>query len=134
MTIKTAALAALLAATAASGAVALEPDAALAKPAQSHRDCFWSRSVSSFAAPNENVVYLRVGVRDVYEADLFGPCPDVDWNQAIALISRGSSFICSGLDAEIVTHSTIGPQRCPVRNIRKLTPAEVAALPKRAIP
>jgi hypothetical protein len=131
MTIKTA-LAALLAVTAASGVGAL-PDAALAKPAQK-QDCFWSRSVSSFAAPNENVVYLRVGVHDVYEADLFGACPDVDWSQAIALISRGSSFICSGLDAEIVTHSTIGPQRCPVRNIRKLTPAEVAALPKRAIP
>ncbi|RAK59071.1 hypothetical protein DJ021_04260 [Phenylobacterium hankyongense] len=127
------ALAALLAA-AASGALALGPGAAQAKPAQPHRDCFWSRSVNSFAAPNEKVVNLRVGVHDVYQAELFGSCPDIDWNQSIALVSRGSSFICSGLDAEIVTHSTIGPQRCPVRNIRKLSAAEVAALPRNAKP
>jgi hypothetical protein len=58
----------------------------------------------------------------------------VDWAQHIALISRGSDYICSGIDAEIVTPSPIGPQRCAVRNIHKLTPAEIAALPKRARP
>jgi hypothetical protein len=65
---------------------------------------------------------------------MFGPCPDIDWNQRIALISRSGSTICTGMDAEVVTRSPIGPQRCPVRSVRKLTPEEIAALPPRAKP
>jgi hypothetical protein len=34
----------------------------------------------------------------------------------------------------VVTHSPIGPQRCPVRSMHKLTPEEIAALPKNARP
>jgi hypothetical protein len=58
----------------------------------------------------------------------------VDWNQKIALVSRGSDYICTGLDAEILSPTQIGPQHCPVKTIRKLTPAEVKALPKGAKP
>ena len=65
---------------------------------------------------------------------MMGHCPDIDWNQRIALVSRGSDNICTGLDAEIVTHSPIGPMRCPVSHIRKLTPEEIAALPRKARP
>jgi hypothetical protein len=90
--------------------------------------------VTSFAAPDEQTLYVRVGVRDVYRFDMFARCPDIDWNQSLALISRGSSWICSGMDAEVVSHSPIGRQRCPVRDMHKLTPDEVAALPKRARP
>jgi hypothetical protein len=125
------ALAAALAALTASGAMA---PAALAKAPAPHRDCFWTRDVNNFAAADEHTVNVKVGVRDVYQMEMFGSCPDVDWNQRIALVSRGTSMICSGLDAEIITHSPIGPQRCPVRNIHKLTAAEIAALPKRARP
>ena len=98
------------------------------------RQCFWAPSVTSFAAPNDKVVNVRVGVKDVYELEMLGPCQDVDWNNSIALVTRGSNFICSGMDADIVSRSTIGPQRCPVRNIRKLNPEEIAALGKRAKP
>jgi hypothetical protein len=92
--------------------------------------CFYTRNVTSFAAPDEHTLYVRVGVRDVYRFDMFGPCPDIDWNQRLALVSRGSSWICEGMDAEV----GLGPQRCPVSHVRKLTPEEVAALPKRARP
>lgn len=100
------------------------------------KQCFYSRNVESFAAPNENIVNLRVTSRQYYQLEMFAPCHDIDWNQHIALIARGGSWICTGngLDAEIVSHSPIGPQRCAVRSIRRLTPAEVAALPKGAKP
>lgn len=98
------------------------------------RQCFWNHQVNSFAAQSDRAVNLRVGVKDYYQLELFAPCPDVEWTQKIALISRGSSTICSGLDAEVVTPTPIGPQKCLVRNVRKLTPAEVAALPKGARP
>jgi hypothetical protein len=99
-----------------------------------HNDCFWTRNVDGFAAPDEHTLNVRVGVRDVYQFEMLGACPDIDWNQRIALISRSGSNICSGMDAEVVTHSPIGPQRCAVRSVRKLTPEEIAALPRRAKP
>jgi len=104
-----------------------------AKPATG-RQCFWTRQADGFAAQDDHIVNVRVGVRDVYQFEMMGHCPDVDWNQRIALVSRGSDYICAGIDAEIVTHSPIGPMRCPVSHIRKLTPEEIAALPKKARP
>jgi hypothetical protein len=110
---------------------------AFAKPAATYdaQQCFYTRNVTSFAAPDDKTLYVRVGVRDVYRFDMFGHCPDIDWNQRLALVSRGSSWICNGMDAEVITHATgIGHQRCPVSAMHKLTPEEVAALPRRAKP
>ncbi|WP_397417952.1 DUF6491 family protein [Phenylobacterium sp.] len=109
----------------------VEPEAAAAK---APRQCFWTRQITNFASDDPNVVHVRVGVKDVYRLEMFGPCLDVDWNNQIAVVSRGGSNICSGLDAEIISPSQIGPHRCPVREVRKLTAAEIAALPKRARP
>jgi len=120
----------LLALLVAGGAAQAAPD----KAAAPKRQCFYARDVNGFRAPNDKVVYLRVGVRDVYQADLFAPCPDVQWHEGIALVSRGTRWICSGLDVDIISPSVIGPQRCPLRNLHKLSPAEIAALPKKALP
>ncbi|WP_309087352.1 DUF6491 family protein [Phenylobacterium sp.] len=113
------------------GAVAKSP---LEGAEKGKRQCFWTSQVNNFAAENDRVVNVRVGVREVYRLEIFGTCPEIDWTQKIALVSRHGSSICSGLDAEIVTPSAIGPQRCTVRNIRKLTPAEVETLPRKARP
>lgn len=106
------------------------------KPAKApaHNECFWTRNANGFAAPDEHTLNVRVNSRDVFQFEMMGRCPDIDWNQRIALVSRASSNICTGMDAEVVSHSPIGPQRCPVRSVRKLTPEEVAALPPRARP
>jgi hypothetical protein len=122
--------AALLALAATSTGAADNP----AKPV-ANSQCFWTRNVTGFAAPDDHTVYVRVNFRDVYRLDLMVACPDVDWNQRVALVSRGGSNICSALDAEIVSHATgLGRQRCPVKTLTKLTPEEIAALPKRAKP
>ncbi len=104
------AAAALLLAFGAGGASAAD------KPLKD--ECFWARNVTSFAAPDDHTVYVKV-------------------NQRVALqSSRGAGgSICGPLDAEIVSHATgLGPQRCPVKAMHKLTPDEIAALPKRAKP
>ena len=124
-----AALAALIAFGAASTQALAKPPAEPGK-----RQCFFTRNADGFAAPDEKTLYVRVGVRDVYRFEMFGPCQDMDWNQSLALVSRGSSSICTGMDAEVITHSPIGPQRCAVRSVRKLTPEEVKALPPKARP
>lgn len=104
------------------------PASAVAAASGGERSCFWSRNVNGFRALDDDTVNLRVGVKDVYQLELLGRCPDVDWAQGIALESRGGSFICSGLDATIISPSSIGPQRCAVRTLRKLSDQEVAAL------
>jgi hypothetical protein len=105
---------------------------AAAKPTRNQ--CFWTRNVTGFAAADEHTLNVRVNVRDVYQFEMFGRCPDIDWNQRLALVSRSGSSICDGMDAEVITHSPLGPQRCQVRSVKKLTPEEIAALPKRARP
>jgi Family of unknown function (DUF6491) len=126
---------ALAAGAAALVALSAMPAAAKSpQPQPQQNQCFWTRMIDGFAAPDDHTLNVRVGVRDVYQFQMLGPCPDIDWNQRLALVSRGGSNICSGMDAEVITHTPIGPQRCAVRSMRKLTPEEVAALPRRAKP
>ena len=108
---------------------------AAAATAKSPKTCFSARNVSNYAVVNDRTLNIRVGVRDVYQLDLMGICPDIDSRNKIAIASRGSSFICSPLDATILAQGPFGrQQRCEVRGMRKLTPEEVALLPSREKP
>ena len=101
---------------------------------KSPRACFWVRDVNGWSAADDHTVYLRVGVKEVWRLDLLGTCPDIKWDWRIALSSTGSSTVCSPLDATIIAHTPIGPQRCPVKQVTRLTPQEVAALPPKQRP
>jgi len=124
------AVAATLLLSFASAAPAAEPPPSKTPP----RQCFWARDINGFNAVDDRTVNLHVGVKDVYQLDLLSSCPDVDWTEHIAIESRGSSWICSGLDAVLIAPSSIGPHRCMVRSVRKLTPEEVAALRQKKKP
>jgi len=93
------------------------------------RECFFTRNVNGFSAPDDETLYLRVGVNDVYQMQMFSPCPDMDWAQKLAVVSRSGSSVCRGTDATIVAPGPFGQQRCMVRSVRKLTDVEAAALP-----
>jgi hypothetical protein len=119
------------------GAVGSAPAAAkspLEPGSKPPRQCFWNHEVENFASNDDRIVNVRVRVKDIYQFEMFGRCDEVDWANHIAIVSRGSDYICTGMDADIVTPSSLGPHRCAVRSIRKLTPEEVAALPKHARP
>ena len=62
------------------GGVAAVTSAAAQQPI-SARQCFWSHQVNSFAAQGDRLVNLRVGVKDYFQLELMGPCPDVEWTQ-----------------------------------------------------
>ena len=99
------------------------------------RQCLHVPSVNSFTAVDRDTVNVRVGVRDYYQLELLGTCRDVDWNMSVALRSRsGGSFACDALGLEVISPTNIGPDVCPVTSLRKLTEAEVAALPSRQRP
>ncbi len=118
-----------------SGLTAQAPAAPQAKPKPSNA-CFYGSQTDGFSAANDTTVYVRSGIRDIYELKLFAPCIDIDWAQRIALRSHGSDWICEGtnVDYEVISPSPIGRQRCEVTSVRKLTPEQVAALPKRDRP
>ena len=119
----------------AAALVALLPlGVAEAEPASKDRACFHASNVSGFRAPDDKTVYVRVGVRDIYEMQMMGSCPQIDWAEKIGIRTRGSEFICSGLDADLISPSSIGPHTCPVKLLRKLTPEEAKALPPKSKP
>lgn len=98
------------------------------------KDCFRTRNIQGYAAADDDNIYIRVGVRDVYHLAMRGRCPNIEWNEGVAIVSHGSAWICTDRDAEVITRTRIGPQRCPIESIRKLTPEQVEALPRRARP
>ena len=98
--------------------------------ASSGRQCFFAGSVNSFTARGDEVVDVRAGARRYFRLQLAGTCPGVNWRNRVALRTRGgSSWICQGLDAEIIVPEPgIGPQRCLVRSVRRLSDVEARAL------
>ena len=112
---------------------AQQPGSAPATAASGARDCFSARSVSGFTARDDDTVDVQVGARRYYRLELAGVCPNVNWATGVALVSRGgTSFICQGLDADLVVPNPgLGPQRCLVSSVRRLSDAEVQALRRR---
>jgi hypothetical protein len=123
-------LAALIA-CAAAAVVGLSAAPAAAQPGARQDQCFLSSNINGFHAPDDHTVYIRVGVNDIYRLDLMGHCADLTFRQGFGLESTpGDPWICQPIQAEIVYRETGIPMRCPVTGIHRLTPAELAALPK----
>lgn len=116
----------MLVAVLAAGSAASAAQPSAAPPAKDAKACFRAADVNGFSSVDDKTVDVTVGVRDVYRLTLFSSSPDIDWSQRIGIESRGSSWICSGLDATVIVPGSIGPQRYPVTQIRKLSPDEVA--------
>jgi len=131
-----AALTGLLALAAQAGAQTGPQTGAPARSSRPQSTCFNARMIDNFNAPDDSTVYIRVNVNEIYRLKLFAPCPNVTWDQRIALQNRaGGGWICGPLDAELLVRDPgLGLQRCPISEMRKLTPAEAAALPKKNRP
>ena len=109
--------------------------AAAGPPPPGRQACFLRSDVDSFSAPNDRMVYLRTSSRETFRLDLMGECPGLGFRQSFGLEDRPASpWICSPLEATVVFRDTGIAQRCPVTAIHKLTPDELAALPKRDRP
>jgi hypothetical protein len=109
--------------------------AAPAKPA-AHDSCFFSSSWQGWHAPNDNTIYLRVNVRDIYRVDLSSGSSLLTWPDAHLInVMRGSNAICSPLDLDLRVADTGGMRDFVIaKSITKLTPEEVALIPKKDLP
>ncbi len=127
---------AVLALSTALSACAVPPPApspmAAAAPGPGGRQCFWASSVRNFREVGDEAVLVRVNANEIFRLDFQGRCPGIRWNSsAIGLQQRGGGggAICDGLDVDVVTRDNTVIPRCPVRSVRRLSEAEVAALP-----
>ncbi len=131
-TLITACLIASLALTAGASALASDETSGPAAKPPAKRACFFSHQINGWRegrSSRDNVVYLDVGARDVYRLDTFGPCDGLDEAISIGVETRGGgTAICDGLDVTLITQSGVGPYRCPVSKITRLTPEEIKAL------
>jgi hypothetical protein len=122
-----------LLAFAASCAPTTSGDAGTPQASTQPRTCFTVQQVNNFRQGRTGQVFLRVGSNDVYELD-GAACPDMDNAIRMSLIPDSAglagSRICADDWARIVVPGTAQPRTiCRVRVSRKLTPAEVEALP-----
>lgn len=100
------------------------------------RECFFVSQVRSFASSDDRRVYVETGSNEVFELQTFG-CSNVDWSNSIGIrtTTGGGSSVCSGLDAELIVPDLPGGRTtCPVTGVRRLSDAELAALPERDRP
>jgi hypothetical protein len=105
--------------------------------ADSRSPCFFINQWQGWHADGPNVIYLRVNLRDIYRVDLSAGSQELTWPGSYHLVSKvqGSSSICSPLDLQLAVADGHGfYQPLIVSAIRKLTPEQVAALPRKVLP
>jgi hypothetical protein len=91
------------------------------------RQCFYAPNVTGYRRGPGDTVIVNTNSRDYYQFRTQPYCADrIDWENRIALRSRTGTFICAGYDAEIYVPEALGAAYCPLHDMRKLTPAEVA--------
>lgn len=95
--------------------------------------CFLPRMVNGFDAIDDDTVHVFVGANSVYELEVLGACPNVDWSQRIGIqATAGGSWVCQGYDAELLVPGVGGGiDECQVSMVRRLTEAESRALRER---
>lgn len=115
--------------------LALMAPAALATAADqaSNDTCFTTTQWHGWSAPGDgDMLYLRVGLNDVYRADLTpGSHVHRYGDQFLVNRARGSTWVCHPVDLDLTLNDPHGGVVQPiiVTGLRKLTPAEVEAIP-----
>jgi hypothetical protein len=127
---------AVIALAAVSLLMSAPPSAAQAQPpAKPQRSCFYASNINNYTVADSRTIYLRVGVADVYKLGLMSDCPELTFRTTNLSFTRsGVGSICSPIDLTIRYRQAGARRICPVADMRKLTPAEIAALPKRDRP
>jgi hypothetical protein len=122
----------------AAAAAASAPLAASTASAQA-RECFRANDWHGSSAGSPHDLYVRVNINDIWHLALAQDCPGAQFPGPVSIsdvVSGGTNQICSGADLQITVRPRGGSNStaCIVKSINKLTPDEVKALPKKAIP
>jgi hypothetical protein len=122
-----------------AAALAMLGGAASAAPAAdtNGRNCFTVNDWHGWSSPSPDVLYLAVNFRDVYKATLAQPVEGLNLMDTVVISDEaGLQSVCSAVDLHLImTHRGGGGRRgLIVRSLTKLTPEEIAAIPKKDRP
>lgn len=100
------------------------------------RQCFFRQEVDNFRSGDGPSLYLKVRGSGVYQLTTAGGCTDLDNAYRLAIVPEmGASRLCTDEWATLAVPGSAAPiQTCRARIDKKLTDAEVAALPARYRP
>lgn len=107
-----------------------------AKP-QAASQCFRMSQIRNHTKADDQTLYFSVGARDVYRLDMSGACL-AGTSSSDPLIMEtvgGTDLICRPIDLSLkVKLGNVGVSPCIIKEITKLTPDQVAALPPKVKP
>lgn len=111
------------------------PLAPISASAAERTPCFFVSQWKGWSAPEPGMLYLKVGMRDVYRVDLNPRTQKVHTLGTFLVSKARSSSICSHMDLDLQLADSTG-MREPlfVRSLTKLTPEQVAAIPRKDRP
>jgi hypothetical protein len=103
------------------------------------RNCFLSNQWKNWSVPASgkgDVLYLRLNNNDIYRVDLApGSGARRGANEFLINRVRGSNWICSAVDLDLSIGDNLGFHRPLIaRSLRRLTPDEIAAIPRHERP
>ena len=120
----------------AAAAPALADPAAKDAAPRAARSCFSLSDWDGWSAPDRNTLYMKVRHRDVYRVDLsHGTSQLTSPGVHLVSIQRGVNTICSPIDLDLRVSDGMGfAMPIMAKTITKLTPEEIAAIPKKQRP
>lgn len=125
----------LFAAVAALGMAGAAQAAAPSPDAKPKSACFFTRNWDGWRSPDEKTIYLRVNVRDIYKVDLAGGSSLLKWPDSHLINEvRGTDSVCNPIDLDLKVSNDQFVEPLFVKAITKLTPEQVAAIPKKYLP
>ena len=101
------------------------------------RNCFMVNDWHGWSSPSPDVLYLAVNFRDVYKAELAQPMEGLNLVDTVVVSDEaGPQTVCGAVDLHLImTHRGGGSrQGLIVRSLTRLTPEEIAAIPKKYRP
>ena len=133
-------LASLIGVAAFSGGAGPAGKAAISAPgvdatATATDTCFYRRDIRNHTVGGPKTLYLDVAGRGVYRIEMSNSClaGAVSSDPLIFRNQPGTQSVCKPIDLDI-TVAAAGPSKCIVSSIARLSPEEVAALPRRQRP
>jgi hypothetical protein len=122
-------------------AIALGSQSAMADPAPQPPGtpprCFFVQQFQNWKAPDPKTIFIRVNVNQYYRLDLGASCSNLMYPSAHLITQwQGTSTVCTGLDwnLQVSQGYPSARQACIVKTQTPLTPAEVAAIPRKYKP
>ena len=110
---------------------------AAATPAPAAQNsCFRMSDIRNHTVADAHTLYLSVGSKDVQKVTMAGAClaASSGSDPLITESTGGSGLVCRPLDLNLKIDTAGGISPCIIKSIEKLSPEQIAAIPKKLRP